>query len=253
MIQGTLAEVWKENGSSDYKYTCFSTSSVGTCSTLIEIKSYVSESEVAVNYHSYLSKSYEATYTDELDSTIKVKIDNWYKNNIEDKGYSGYLADSLFCNDRSVSSGDGFSLNQTTLYGSYVRNVANKNPSLKCLRQNDQFAVTSNQTIGNGELIYPIGLLTLDEVVLAGGMYHSYNQGFYLYTGQNYWLISPFSFDSMTTIASVGGVTADGGITSFETWSTSMMGIRPVINLKSNVEITGGNGTRATPFLIKTT
>ena len=42
-------------------------------------------------------------YKSENDSDIKKYLDSWYRQNIEEKGLSSYIADSGFCNDRSLS------------------------------------------------------------------------------------------------------------------------------------------------------
>lgn len=249
LTSGTLETVWGKNNSS-YKYTCFKTSSAGTCTTLVEIASYVNISQVKVKaYHSYLSKSYESTYTDEYDSTIKIALDAWYKTNIQDKGYSIYLTDNLFCNDRSISSGDGFSLNQTTFYGAYIRNATNQTPSYKCPRKKDQFTVSEKTTLGNGELIYPVGLLTADEVAYAGGKYGYDNKEYYLATGQPYWLASPSSFYSWPAAVNVWNVYPSGYFTAWN-WVSASLGVRPVINLNVDVLISGGNGTKLSPYII---
>ena len=249
ITSGTLENVWGSN-SSNYKYTCFSTYQTGTCTTLVEIASYVNISQVKVKaYHSYLSKSYESTYTDEYDSVIKQKIDSWYKTNIQDKGYSKYLTDNIFCNDRSIASGDGFTLNSTTYYGSYQRNVTNKTPSYKCPRKVDQFTVSSTSTLGNGELTYPVGLLTADEVAYAGGKQGYDNKEYYLYTGAYYWLGSPSHFNAWHA-AALGYVVNPSGLLSPWGWPASSVGVRPVINLNADSLISEGNGTAANPYII---
>ena len=252
ITSGTLENIWGSNNST-YKYSCFSTSQTGTCTTLVEIASYVNVSQVkAKAYHSYLSKSYESTYTDEHDSTIKTKIDTWYKTNIQDKNYAKYLSDNLFCNDRSIASGDGFSLNATTYYGAYQRNVNKKEPSYKCPRKIDQFTVSSTTTLGNGELTYPVGLLTADEVAYAGGKHEYNNREYYLATGEYYWLGSPSSFYSWNADAYGWRVDSSGYLRPWA-WVSTSLGVRPVINLKANTQITEGNGTVSNPYIISTT
>ena len=59
---------------------------------------------VGYMYGSTLNSSYEETNANENDSDIKKYLDSWYKQNIEDKGLSEYIADSGFCNDRSLST-----------------------------------------------------------------------------------------------------------------------------------------------------
>ena len=56
-----------------------------------------------------INKALEETL-DIYNPTIKTVLDNWYKTNIVDKNLEQYIADSGFCNDRSIySGGDGVS------------------------------------------------------------------------------------------------------------------------------------------------
>ena len=48
------------------------------------------------------STSKEEAQRNETDSEIKIKVDEWYKTNIVDTGYGNFVADSIFCNDRSI-------------------------------------------------------------------------------------------------------------------------------------------------------
>ena len=248
-VSGTLEEIWGSGNYPNYKYTCFSTSKTGTCATLVEITSYVAPNQVKGKYHSYLTDTYENTYKDTDDSTIKTKIDTWYKTNIEDKGYSKYLSDIIFCNDRTVASGDGSSLEATTIYGAYNRNATKKTPSLKCPRQVDQFTKTKGSILGNGELTYPVGLITTDEVVLAGGKAWTKNQSYWLNTGQAYWTMSPSDFNSWYGYAGVWRVDGDGNL--HNSWTTNTLGVRPVINLKSEISLSKGDGSVNNPYTIK--
>lgn len=38
------------------------------------------------------------------DSTVKKVIDEWYKNNIYNTEFNKYIADTIYCNDRSINS-----------------------------------------------------------------------------------------------------------------------------------------------------
>ena len=211
---------------------------------------YVASNQVKGKYHSYLTDTYENTYKDTNESTIKPKIDSWYKTNIEDKGYSKYLSDAIFCNDRTVASGDGSSLEATTYYGAYNRNATKKTPSLKCSRQVDQFTKTKGSTLGNGELTYPVGLITTDEVVLAGGKAWTKNQSYWLNTGQAYWTMSSANFHAQNGSAGVWSVYENGTLSN-GTWTASTIGVRPVINLKPEITINKGNGTTNNPYIIE--
>ena len=102
----------------------------------------------------------------------------------------------------------------------------------------------SGSSKGNHKLTYPVGLITSDEVVLAGGFGGSGNSSYYLYTGQNYWTMSPYFFDG--SIAYVFYVDSDGGLNYwYVDWSA--LGVRPVINLKADTQFTG-SGTVESPF-----
>ena len=99
---------------------------------------------------------------------------------------------------------------------------------------------------GNGALKYPIGLISMDEAWYAGG-YSASNSGYYLYTGQNYWTMSPYSFNGGS--AYVFRVYSDGDL-NYAGSVDLARGVRPVINLKADVQITGGEGTSGNPYVI---
>ncbi len=119
-------------------------------------------------------------------------------------------------------------------------------------QQNDAFTV-SDTTNGNGALTYGVGLVTADEVILAGG-WSSRNVNYYLYSGSYYWTMSPSSFTdryahernvSYDGNASSSEPAAGGGIDSV----IHSSGARPVLNLSSDV-LKNGNGTASDPYRI---
>lgn len=201
------------------------------------------------------SSTYEATHANINDSTIKTANDAWYKTNIQDKGYGDYVADAIYCSDRQVVSfpemgltGNGTGT-QATAYGFFGRfslseegMPTNFTPSLKCAQANDRFTVSTS--LGNGDLTYPVGLLTVDEVNMAGAIV-DVNYSYYLYTGDYYWLFSPFDFGSGGAL--VWGVWGGGGLGAGGVGGSG--GLRPVISLKSNIGFSG-NGTMNNPFEI---
>ncbi len=99
---------------------------------------------------------------------------------------------------------------------------------------------------GNGDLTYPIGLVNTDEVYLAGG-YSNSNYGYYLYTGNYYWTMSPDRFYGSS--AYVRGVGSSGGAGSVSGVSGSY-GVRPVINLKAD-SLKLGDGTASNPYMVE--
>ena len=98
---------------------------------------------------------------------------------------------------------------------------------------------------GNKKLTYPIGLITADEVVFAGGYEGSNNYGYWLYTGTYYWTMSPYYFSG--AYAYVFYVDSSGGLSSSSVSGSD--GVRPVINLKADVNFTG-SGTTSSPYTV---
>ena len=80
-----------------------------------------------------------------------------------------------------------------------------------------------------------VGLLRLGE--LMSGQFDRYGNNTY------YWTLTPYS------ASSVRGVYSDGVASS--TFPSSASGVRPSINLKSNVQIVNGDGTKNNPFTLK--
>ena len=204
-----------------------------------------SSASVKYGYVRYGTSSKEVAQTNTNDSTIKTYLDNWYKTNISGTENEQYLADNIFCNDRSFSSsnaGTGAGVSKT--YYSWASWHTSKT-NLKCPQQNDAFTV-SDTTNGNGALTYPIGLITTDEVVLAGGGRSASNNGYYLYSGSLYWTSSPSGFYGIDTNAmyvdNYGSADRNYGV-----GVTS--GVRPVFNLKAEI-LLQGSGTATDPYRI---
>ena len=120
-------------------------------------------------------------------------------------------------------------------------------PRLTCSNVNDKFT-TTNSTIGNKKLTSPIGLITADEVNMAGANTSYKNQLFYLYTGKYYWTMSPADFNYWGT-AGVFMVDNSGELDGYGI--SYDFGVRPVINLdSSNLQFTG-SGTKDDPYVIE--
>ena len=187
------------------------------------------------------------------DSTIKSYLDNWYSTNLSD--YSEYIADSGFCNDRTLSTrsnnGNGVQIDKTTIYASYDRYYADYNPILICPDANNDLFTLRGNTKGNESLTYPIGLITIDELMLAGARHDMMNTSFYPFSTFNFWTMSATYFN-LDIASAVEFLSSNDGIVRAHPTLNSH-GVRPVINLNANVEITGGIGTQNEPFIVKTT
>lgn len=175
------------------------------------------------------------------------------------------LEDTVFCNDRSTVNGGnnntlstsygilGYGKNSTG-YGTLKRSAyftINVEPSLVCPNINDKF--TTKTENGNGKLSYPIGLITLDETILAGFNTHESNgndfndANNYLNTGSYFWTMSPTYFTEGE--AYVGHIRSTGYIDSGRVFTVSP--VRPVVSLKNGVLVnSNGDGTRTNPYVV---
>ncbi len=174
-------------------------------------------------------------------SVIKQALEQWYTGTtLKD---NDLVADQIFCNDRSAS------INQTTdwastgidyEYGAHGRLFSNKKPILTCPTESDKFTV--NTSNGNGALTYPVGLITADEVVMAG-----FSSGSYLFFRSCYNTGSPYSYSG-----------SNGTPYAFVYYSCGSMdlnnansnaAVHSVISLASTVELSG-EGTYTNPYTV---
>ena len=182
-------------------------------------------------------------------STIKTAVDNWYKTNIADKGYGGYVSNAVgFCGDRTLHSGDGISTSTYSFFGAYGRyekNVA----QFTCPEPSRDLYTTTDSSIGNKALTYPVGLITYDELVFAGMDRRHINKLSWAYSTQHYWTMSPYAFDAPWSHAQEWRLDSAGFLLPWALVADSL-DARPVINLKSDTLITGGIGTSSDPFVV---
>ena len=210
---------------------------------IYKITGYSSDSIMLVQPISYGSTSYDNATTNTKDSNIKTVIDKWYKNNI--LNYSSYLADEIFCNDRSIWTGTGYKIDSDTMYETYNR-LKSSAPSLRCSQDNDKFKISNT----NAKLDYSIALITSDEVAMAGGAYNKTNTSYYLYNGKLFWTLSPSRFDSLHSTIDMWHLRENGNLDPDYDVTVNFIGVRPVINLKPDVKITSGDGTSIAPYKI---
>ena len=209
-------------------------------------------------YVGYMYTSGEAHGTG-TSSIIKTNVDKFYTDKLS--SYASKLdTNAGFCGDRSsLNRQNGVGTGIVITYNKGYLRVAESTPTLTCENANDYYTVASASS-GNKKLSYPTGLITVDEVVLAGhagGVFDGYytrmksNNGSYLVTGSGFCTITPaggynpFGFtDWLALLFSVGG---SGLIDDNYTYGT--YGLRPVINIRSDVTITG-SGTMTDPYVV---
>ena len=116
---------------------------------------------------------------------------------------------------------------------------------MKCAQANDKFKVSN----ASAKLDYPVALITVDELTMAGGVVDKSNSNYYLYNGQYQWSLSSSCFRADYSVAAIWHVLSSGGLNQWYD-VTNSFGVRPVINLKSDTLITKGDGTALNPFTV---
>ncbi len=207
-------------------------------------------------YVGYMYGNPEGTVFDEVhantnNSTIKIIVDDWYKINILEGGYQDYISMAAgFCGDRTLYIGDGIRNDAYSSFGAFERYTRNTAKFI-CSNSSRDLYTVGNSNIGNGALQYPVGLITYDELVFAGMDKKHVNKLSYVYSSQSYWTMSPSEFSASNNYAYEWNSYSGGYIES--EWNvTGEIGARPVINLKSDVKITGGTGSANDPYVVDT-
>ena len=209
------------------------------------------------------------TTTNVNSSIIKQYIEDWYARNMT--SYTSKLeGDAGYCNDRTLNTGTtwasalsdsdqikpyGTSGMTQYYFGAYPRNAQSStfNPILTCPRGKvDLYSYVSNQGNGNGQLTYPVALLTADEVTLAGSGWSSstgaYHSNSYLRSGSFFWLLSP---NSRGSGGSAGGFYLRSGGDLRGSYVGNAYGVRPSISLNPGTLVAGGTGTATNPWTVE--
>ena len=224
----------------------------GTTYTSAFNSSYNDNAYVGFKYGTVGASGYASAHANTNNSTILTNLETWYTNNL--KTYESVIDNSVWCNDKTnvtdtsydpwsiTPNGLGYAKN-VTYYGAAQRLVGTSGsaggtgPSLKC----------------NGELskiTSKVGLITADELALAGYAYAKNNTTTYLQENATedtyWWSLSPNHFNG--GYARVWGVGGSNGYFG-NNRVNSTYGVRPSISLKSTTNVTG-EGTSSTPYII---
>ena len=197
--------------------------------------------------------------TNENSSTIKGVIDTWYQNNLK-TNYEKYVSnDAIYCSDREIGKGTYCPNCSTTFYYAAYNRMSGANiPTYDCNNNSDKFTVSTST--GNGKLIYPIALMTADEIKFAGGLvlndatsWYYNNSAKTSSTGTNsWWLMTPDEWlDSYSYVYFVSGSGIPGHLHFAKV--DNFKSVRPVISLKSCVKYSSGDGSSSNPYEIKET
>ena len=174
--------------------------------------------------------TYAQCHANEIYSAIKQRVNLFFDSlseNARDR-----IATNTFCSDRNLVTGTGIGQAQTT-FGAVTR-MNNREPSLNCIQPNDRLNLN-------------VGLITIDEIIMAGGRVGTANTDFFLRSNLWYWTMSPHSTNAMGhatlyRLENLGGISAPNVV--------NHGGIRPVISLNYNVVVLRGNGSATAPFVI---
>ena len=174
------------------------------------------------------------TYMYYTNSQAKTQLESWYQTNIGSKKdlAKNVATGAYYCEqakakrDSSWTSGNA----NMTVYSSYT-------PDFKC----------SSDGNGKGQVNSNVGLLTYDEVVYAG-VYTNFSGGKnYLYSDYRHWTMSPAGYFNYSSI--IWTITPSSMY--FYTANSVNIILNPVINIKSDTQISDGDGTKENPFTIE--
>ena len=155
-------------------------------------------------------------------STIKTYLDNWYTKYFNENISTSRFVKTTFCNDRNTSS-TWASTGSDFEYAPITRLSADTpTPTFEC---NTADMVTNN-----------LGLITADEIVLAGGKFTTDNSAFYLNNNMAYWAGSPSV--SFTSSSAVFALYPDGALGD-NAVAYRFVAARGVVSLSSESKLLG--------------
>ena len=181
---------------------------------------------------SYNAGSYNYMYYS--NSGVKNVLESWYNTNIQNKTdlASRVASGNYYCEQAKTKYTDSATSGSAIIptYTDYI-------PDFKCATDGNNKGLVSSS----------VGLLTYDEVVRAGGYHGKDNTNYYLSNSNvNWWTMSPGGFTS--SHSSVWVVYSTGDINS--NYVSNDFAVYPVLNLKSDTEISKGTGTSSDPYVI---
>ena len=189
------------------------------------------------NNYKYSENSSSFIYSYYSNSSIKGVIENWYSNNLS--GYTNYISSQIFCEQAKVcnySYDDSVNDQYDCKLGSEtLQNYDKYTPSFKC----------TSDLNGYGAINSKVGLLNYDELIYAGGYPHDNSSNYYIYLDDEWTTMSPIEFSNSAGIWSI--YYDEIGLDSLV--SGEFFVIRPVINILSDIKVTG-NGTESNPYVV---
>ena len=174
--------------------------------------------DTVVRYNEEATDYEDFSKTDVYDALL-----SYYDNHL--RNYDRYIANNRYCSESGKSE---------DTYNAYTRIVTNEIPTFHCL--GDRF-------------ISKIGLLTVDEVVYAGGIYDEENTDYYLHNSEieTAWWTSSLSKGKDDEFYPF--VVNSNGALKDDASGTLYRALRPVISLERTVKVIG-TGSSVDPYVI---
>ena len=174
--------------------------------------------DTVVRYNEEATDYEDFSKTDVYDALL-----SYYDNHL--RNYDRYIANNRYCSESGKSE---------DTYNAYTRIVTNEIPTFHCL--GDRF-------------ISKIGLLTVDEVVYAGGIYDEENTDYYLHNSEieTAWWSSSLSKGKDDEFYPF--VVNSNGALKDDASGTLYRALRPVISLERTVKVIG-TGSSVDPYVI---
>ena len=179
------------------------------------------------NYNNY-------TYMYYSNSQAKTTLERWYQTNIGSKSdlAKNVASGAYYCEQAKAKYSDSYTSGNATMttYNKYT-------PDFKCSSDGNNKGVVSAS----------VGLLAYDEVVYAGGYYAQNNSSYYLNNPAIYWwTMSPAGF--MSGRSYVWVVNTPGDFRNGDVYYPDRL--RAVLNLTADTQISDGDGTKNSPFVV---
>lgn len=162
-------------------------------------------------------------------SSLKTELDKWLQKNLSE--FSHIIVEGKYCTDLEFTN----QMNELTYSSTYARIYSFYEPSYQC---------------SNEPYLSNIGLLSIDEVIMAGAFKYETNDKFYLYNPNikgSYFTLSTYYKDGENKITLLN-VNEDGSIGS-GALITDKLYIRPVLNVSLSTKVKG-KGTLSNPYII---
>ena len=230
----TLSDDYQNEFKTGYRYTC--NSGAITCSKLYYTNYFTAKTAMyaLLFKNGTLEEALESLRENQKDSVIKTVVDKWFTDNMLTS--LSNLEDTVWCNYR-------YRLGETKNYSG----------NLTCAHENDRFTVYSEN--GNGDLTYPIALMTENEASYAGvrelltidknNYLYSYNG--VPYNGSYVHLMSTYGYGIPGWVG-IYYIQFGGGSQPLVDKSAE---VRPMVSLKVGTAYTGGTGSSSDPYVIK--